>query len=456
MGMPTGTIARLLIDKGFGFIRDEGGIEHFFHRSAVRGAVFELLREGQRVEFTPEESAKGPRAGDIADSKASPVRSPRPGAARSRRGAGPAPQRPGPWRPGRRGVSFPHDRSPEVRLAVRGGRVPAGGFGGRIRSSERGPVALPVFKTGRSPLCGGAGFDSQALPPAFANLPARPPPRSATARRASPRARRLSRRSDARTDGDPQHREGGPEAHVRERVEGGPSEGALDRFIRDEYPGVLDAGESDGATIRRRTRGNCRAWQGAGRYHHAAWVATDAVAESKGSTTGITTYVGRQDADGWTVVFGRLSEAGDKFLVVQEAKVKDADSKVAVKAFSPPREETAFFPSAARALATARDQWWRTDRQYNFAVIPASSGQVFVYAIPIQTDLEVFPLGGDTRYLVSADGNRILERREMHRAITFFTGPRPAAPPTSTSACSTTCQRTATCSTCSRGSRRSR
>ena len=63
--MPTGTIARLLIDKGFGFIRDEGGIEHFFHRSSVRGAVFELLREGQRVEFTPEESGKGPRAGDV-------------------------------------------------------------------------------------------------------------------------------------------------------------------------------------------------------------------------------------------------------------------------------------------------------------------------------------------------------------------------------------------------------
>jgi cold shock protein len=64
-GMPTGTIARLLIDKGFGFIRDEGGIEHFFHRSSVRGAVFELLREGQRVEFTVEDSAKGPRAGEV-------------------------------------------------------------------------------------------------------------------------------------------------------------------------------------------------------------------------------------------------------------------------------------------------------------------------------------------------------------------------------------------------------
>ena len=63
--MPNGSIARLLIDKGFGFIRDEGGIEHFFHRSSIRGAVFELLREGQRVEFTPEESAKGPRASEV-------------------------------------------------------------------------------------------------------------------------------------------------------------------------------------------------------------------------------------------------------------------------------------------------------------------------------------------------------------------------------------------------------
>ena len=63
--MPSGTIARLLLDKGFGFIRDERGTEHFFHRGSVRGVVFELLREGQRVEFTPEESQKGPRAGEV-------------------------------------------------------------------------------------------------------------------------------------------------------------------------------------------------------------------------------------------------------------------------------------------------------------------------------------------------------------------------------------------------------
>ena len=41
--MPTGTIARLLIDKGFGFIRDESGIEHFFHRSSVRAVSYTHL-----------------------------------------------------------------------------------------------------------------------------------------------------------------------------------------------------------------------------------------------------------------------------------------------------------------------------------------------------------------------------------------------------------------------------
>ena len=60
-----GTVKFFNGDKGFGFIRDESGIEHFFHRSSVRGAVFELLREGQRVEFTPEDSGKGPRAGEV-------------------------------------------------------------------------------------------------------------------------------------------------------------------------------------------------------------------------------------------------------------------------------------------------------------------------------------------------------------------------------------------------------
>ena len=60
-----GTIKRLVRDRGFGFIRDDGGQEWFFHRSAVASGAFEQLNEGQRVSFDEEPSAKGPRAGNI-------------------------------------------------------------------------------------------------------------------------------------------------------------------------------------------------------------------------------------------------------------------------------------------------------------------------------------------------------------------------------------------------------
>jgi CspA family cold shock protein len=60
-----GMIKRLVRDRGFGFIRDDGGQEWFFHRSSVKTGTFEQLNEGQRVSFDEEPSAKGPRAGNI-------------------------------------------------------------------------------------------------------------------------------------------------------------------------------------------------------------------------------------------------------------------------------------------------------------------------------------------------------------------------------------------------------
>lgn len=63
--MPSGTIKRLVRDRGFGFIRDDGGQEWFFHRSAVRSGNFDQLDEGQRVSFEEEPSPKGPRAGNV-------------------------------------------------------------------------------------------------------------------------------------------------------------------------------------------------------------------------------------------------------------------------------------------------------------------------------------------------------------------------------------------------------
>ena len=63
--MPSGTIKRIQRDKGFGFIRDNSGQEYFFHRSSVQGTTFDALTEGQRVSFDEEQSAKGPRAGNV-------------------------------------------------------------------------------------------------------------------------------------------------------------------------------------------------------------------------------------------------------------------------------------------------------------------------------------------------------------------------------------------------------
>lgn len=60
--MATGTIKRLVRERGFGFILGQDGVELFFHRSALDGEGFDALTEGQAVEFEVERGPKGPRA----------------------------------------------------------------------------------------------------------------------------------------------------------------------------------------------------------------------------------------------------------------------------------------------------------------------------------------------------------------------------------------------------------
>jgi len=59
--MPTGTIKKLVADRGFGFIAAEDGKEFFFHRSGTEGN-FDSLQGGEKVSFEIEPSPKGPRA----------------------------------------------------------------------------------------------------------------------------------------------------------------------------------------------------------------------------------------------------------------------------------------------------------------------------------------------------------------------------------------------------------
>lgn len=61
----TGTVKWFSNEKGYGFISPDEGDDVFVHHTAIQGTGFKTLREGQKVEFSTEESPKGPRAVDV-------------------------------------------------------------------------------------------------------------------------------------------------------------------------------------------------------------------------------------------------------------------------------------------------------------------------------------------------------------------------------------------------------
>ena len=60
--MTKGKIKSLVKGRGYGFIETEDGEGIFFHQTAVQGAEFESLQEGQAVECETEPGPKGLRA----------------------------------------------------------------------------------------------------------------------------------------------------------------------------------------------------------------------------------------------------------------------------------------------------------------------------------------------------------------------------------------------------------
>jgi len=62
----TGTIKKIVADRGFGFITAEDTKEYFFHRGGLEGGLdFDRLVGGEKVEFEIESSPKGPRANHV-------------------------------------------------------------------------------------------------------------------------------------------------------------------------------------------------------------------------------------------------------------------------------------------------------------------------------------------------------------------------------------------------------
>ncbi len=60
-----GTVKWFNAAKGYGFIAREGGKDVFVHFSAIQGDGYRSLNEGEQVEFSIEDSPKGPQAVNV-------------------------------------------------------------------------------------------------------------------------------------------------------------------------------------------------------------------------------------------------------------------------------------------------------------------------------------------------------------------------------------------------------
>jgi len=152
-------------------------------------------------------------------------------------------------------------------------------------------------------------------------------------------------------------------------------------------------------------------------YDQAVWHATDAVQMANPKTAQGQHSFARFANQRWKVVFGFLSADKTKFLISYEATQGDKPQAFSVQREEPPLEDTGFYLFAARALELALADFGRPARAYNDAVLPAPGDQLYVYFYPAPLKAGSYPLGGDVRYLVAADGGKILEKRQLHKAI---------------------------------------
>jgi len=159
-------------------------------------------------------------------------------------------------------------------------------------------------------------------------------------------------------------------------------------------------------------------------YDQAAWHATDAVQLANPKTVEGQRYIAKKENGKWRVVFGELNEDRSRFGITFEAEQQANPREFAVHKELEERQEEGFFLFAARAIDVAMKDFGGASRPYDVAVLPAPAERLYVYLYRAQTKARVYPLGGDVRYLVSADGLKIVEKRQMHKTI-LETPPQP-------------------------------
>jgi hypothetical protein len=155
-------------------------------------------------------------------------------------------------------------------------------------------------------------------------------------------------------------------------------------------------------------------------YDTAAWHATDAARAGRFDEDRVRRYLARKTEAGWTVAFGKLNDAQSAFLVAYETTAAKATGPFHVRTNHPPQEDRNYFLRMARAIDIALAHFGVAGRPYNVAALPARQDEWFVYLVPAPTEPGVWPLGGDARYRVSADGLQILESNRLHNSILEF------------------------------------
>jgi len=119
-------------------------------------------------------------------------------------------------------------------------------------------------------------------------------------------------------------------------------------------------------------------------YDTAAWQATDTVQAAHPVEGRVGRYIARKTDAGWVVAFGRLNEAGNKFLLAYEAVQTANAAQFEVRSFDPVREDTSWNLAAAKAIETAMRDLGGTSRPYNIAVLPTDHENMYVYLYPAQ------------------------------------------------------------------------
>jgi hypothetical protein len=155
-------------------------------------------------------------------------------------------------------------------------------------------------------------------------------------------------------------------------------------------------------------------WQ----YDYVATAATDSVMARRPAPELLQGYVARQRGERWDVAFGKPSAGRDTFYVTFEVRQRENDPDAFdVVALSPARADTGYYARAMRAIALATADFGPQNRPYNPVVLQRPNGLLWVYLIPAQLRVGVYPLGADVRYLVAADGKSILAKRRLHNEL---------------------------------------